>query len=48
MDLRQLEILRAIAESGSFTAAGARLNVSQSAISRRSVKCILQMLKAEC
>ena len=35
MDLRQLEILRAIAESGSFTAAGARLNVSQSAISRQ-------------
>src|SRR6478672_5517292 len=35
MDLRQLESLRAIAESGSFTAAGARLNVSQSAISRQ-------------
>ena len=35
MDLRQLEILRAIAESGSFTAAGARLHVSQSAISRQ-------------
>ena len=35
MDLRQLEILRAIADSGSFTAAGARLHVSQSAISRQ-------------
>jgi DNA-binding transcriptional LysR family regulator len=35
MDLRQLEIIRAIAEAGSFTAAGARLNVSQSAISRQ-------------
>jgi DNA-binding transcriptional LysR family regulator len=35
MDLRQLEIIRAIAETGSFTAAGARLNVSQSAISRQ-------------
>ena len=35
MDLRQLEILRAIAESGSFTGAGERLHVSQSAISRQ-------------
>jgi DNA-binding transcriptional LysR family regulator len=35
MDLRQLEILRAISESGSFTAAGDRLRVSQSAISRQ-------------
>jgi len=35
MDLRQLEIVRAIAETGSFTGAGARLNVSQSAISRQ-------------
>jgi DNA-binding transcriptional LysR family regulator len=35
MDLRQLEILRAIAESGSFTAAGERLHVSQSAVSRQ-------------
>jgi len=35
MDLRQLEILRAIAETGSFTGAGARLHVSQSAISRQ-------------
>ena len=35
MDLRQLEILRAIAETGSFTRAGARLHVSQSAISRQ-------------
>ncbi len=35
MDLRQLEIIRAIAETGSFTAAGAKLGVSQSAISRQ-------------
>ena len=35
MDLRQLEIIRAIAESGSFTAAGDKLHVSQSAISRQ-------------
>jgi DNA-binding transcriptional LysR family regulator len=35
MDLRQLEIIRAIAETGSFTAAGDRLHVSQSAISRQ-------------
>jgi DNA-binding transcriptional LysR family regulator len=35
MDLRQLEIIRAIAETGSFTAAGERLHVSQSAISRQ-------------
>ena len=35
MDLRQLEIVRAVAETGSFTAAGARLHVSQSAISRQ-------------
>jgi len=35
MDLRQLEIIRAIAETGSFTAAGLKLNVSQSAISRQ-------------
>src|SRR3954469_25763437 len=35
MDLRQLEIVRAIAETGSFTGAGTRLHVSQSAISRQ-------------
>jgi DNA-binding transcriptional LysR family regulator len=35
MDLRQLEIIRAIADSGSFTAAGHKLHVSQSAISRQ-------------
>ena len=35
MDLRQLEIIRAIADAGSFTAAGEKLRVSQSAISRQ-------------
>ena len=35
MDLRQLEIIRAIAETGSFTSAGHKLHVSQSAISRQ-------------
>jgi DNA-binding transcriptional LysR family regulator len=35
VDLRQLEVLRTIAETGSFTRAGARLHVSQSAISRQ-------------
>ena len=35
MDLRQLEILRAVAEPGSFTGAGQRLHLSQSAVSRQ-------------
>src|SRR4026209_672174 len=35
MDLRQLEILKAVAETGSFTGAGRRLHVSQAAISRQ-------------
>ncbi len=35
MDLRQLEILQAVAETGSFTACGRKLHVSQSAISRQ-------------
>jgi DNA-binding transcriptional LysR family regulator len=35
MDLRQLEILQAIADTGSFTACGRRLHVSQSAVSRQ-------------
>ncbi len=35
IDLRQLEIIRAIADSGSFTAAGNKLHVSQSAVSRQ-------------
>jgi DNA-binding transcriptional LysR family regulator len=35
MDLRQLEILCAVAETGSFTGAGEKLHVSQSAISRQ-------------
>jgi DNA-binding transcriptional LysR family regulator len=35
VDLRQLEIIRAIVETGSFTAAGQKLHVSQSAISRQ-------------
>lgn len=35
MDLRQLEILKAVAETGSFTGAGEKLHVSQSAVSRQ-------------
>jgi DNA-binding transcriptional LysR family regulator len=35
VDLRQLEILQAIAETGSFTACGRKLHVSQSALSRQ-------------
>ncbi|HSC27424.1 MAG TPA: LysR family transcriptional regulator [Vicinamibacterales bacterium] len=35
MDLRQLEIVTVVAESGSFTAAARRLHVSQSAVSRQ-------------
>jgi DNA-binding transcriptional LysR family regulator len=35
MDLRQLEILCAIADTGTFTGAGEKLHVSQSAISRQ-------------
>jgi len=35
VDLRQLEIIQAIADTGSFTAAGEKLHVSQSAISRQ-------------
>ncbi len=35
MDLRQLQILQAIAETGSFTACGRKLHVSQSAVSRQ-------------
>ena len=35
MDLRQLEILKAIVEAGSFTGAGDKLHVSQSAVSRQ-------------
>lgn len=35
MDLRQLEIVRRVAETGSFTAAARAMNVSQSAISRQ-------------
>lgn len=35
MDLRQLEVVRAVADTGSFTAAAQRLNVSQSAVSRQ-------------
>ena len=35
MDLRQLEIVRAVADKGSFTAAARLLNVSQSAVSRQ-------------
>ncbi len=35
VDLRQLEILRAVADTGSFTAAGHHLHLSQSAVSRQ-------------
>jgi DNA-binding transcriptional LysR family regulator len=35
MDLRQLEMVRAVAENSSFTLAGRQLNVAQSAISRK-------------
>src|SRR4030095_10896476 len=35
MDLRQLQILQTIAETGSFTACGRQLHVSQSPISRQ-------------
>src|ERR671912_1161816 len=35
MDLRQLEIVRTVADKGSFTAASRLLNVSQSAVSRQ-------------
>ncbi len=35
MDIRQLEIVRAVSERGSFTAAARLLNVSQSAVSRQ-------------
>lgn len=35
MDLRQLEILRAVAHTGSFTSAGQELHLSQSAVSRQ-------------
>ena len=37
MDLRQLEILRAVAQSGSFTNAGRQLHLSQSAVSRQII-----------
>ena len=42
MDVRQLEMFRAVAEEGSFTKAAVRLHVSQSAVSRQ-----LQLLEAE-
>jgi DNA-binding transcriptional LysR family regulator len=35
VDLRQLEVVQAVAETGSFTGAGRKLHVSQSAISRQ-------------
>ena len=42
MDVRQLEMFRAVAEEGSFTRAAVRLHVSQSAVSRQ-----LQLLENE-
>src|SRR5437660_4011036 len=35
MDLRQLEMLRAVAQNSSFTLAGQQLHVAQSAVSRK-------------
>jgi DNA-binding transcriptional LysR family regulator len=35
LDLKQLEILRVVAETGSFTSAGHKLHLSQSAVSRQ-------------
>jgi len=35
VDLRQLEIVKIVADSGSFTAAARQMHVSQSAISRQ-------------
>ena len=42
MDIRQLEMFRAVAEEGSFTRAAQRLHVSQSAVTRQ-----LQLLETE-
>jgi DNA-binding transcriptional LysR family regulator len=42
VDLRQLEVLRAVADTGSFTAAGHQLHLSQSAVSRQ-----IQLLEEE-
>ncbi|MES2177382.1 MAG: LysR family transcriptional regulator [Gemmatimonadota bacterium] len=42
MDVRQLEMFRAVVEEGSFTRAALRLHVSQSAVSRQ-----LQLLESE-
>src|SRR5438105_6185989 len=42
MDVRQLDMFRAVAEEGSFTRAAHRLHVSQSAISRQ-----LQLMEKE-
>src|SRR5262249_44136455 len=42
MDLRQLEMFRAVAEQGTFTRAADRLHVSQSAVSRQ-----VQLLEEE-
>src|SRR5438046_10054352 len=42
LDLRQLEMFRAVAEQGTFTKAAGRLHVSQSAVSRQ-----VQLLEEE-
>ena len=42
MELRQLEILRVVAETGSFTKAARQLRLSQSAVSRH-----IQLLEEE-
>src|SRR6185312_2573024 len=43
MDLRQLEILKAVADTGSFTGAGRRLHVSQSAVSRQILQLAIRV-----
>lgn len=45
MDLRQLEMFRAVAEEGTFTRAAKRVHVTQSAISRQ-IKLLEEELEA--
>jgi LysR family nitrogen assimilation transcriptional regulator len=48
VDLRQLEILQGIAETGSFSACGRKLHVSQSAISRQVILLEEELGEARC